>query len=306
MKHLIILTVGLGLALAQTPPQSCTYLADDLERTPQTLELGANFLTELVAWLPIEDAKSARTDLLRLERDPRNPNLLNLASKQGAKGSTDLFLKVDGRTLRFRLMLGTRTAPGRCVILLERPKPGQPTVIVRDPAPANTPLQTPTPVPNTGPLPAPPMETAAAPPPVPTPSRKGVYFGVSLGYPPLPVSGTLSLDNLWYGVDVGLEDFLWGLDVRLGGGYLPSRGAGLIEGYLVLPFSRHQPLNFYAGFGGGMVFDKPNYPFVGGLVGMDYGLFEGIRIWLEIKPTWITSESEGRLVIGGRVGFSLF
>jgi hypothetical protein len=186
MTYLFVFTLTVGLALAQHAAQSCVYLADDLERFPQTLELGANFLTELVAWLPIVDAKSALSDPLRLQRDPRNPNPLNLAAKPKAKGITDLFVKVDGRTLRFRLMLGTRSEPGRCQILLERPKAGQPAVIVRDPFPTDEQRQTQGPTPTTGPIPAHPMETT-----------KGAYLGFSLGYPPLPVSGSMSADNLW-------------------------------------------------------------------------------------------------------------
>lgn len=305
MKLLWIPLLLGGMALAQSP--QCVYYADDLERSPQTLELGANFLTELVGWLPIEDAKSARTDLLRLQRDPRNPNLLNIASKPGSSERTDLFLKIDGRTLRFRLLLGTRTAPGRCLILKERPKAGQSMVIVRDPPPTDAQAQTQNTNPSTttGPIPATPMETAAAPQ-TPPPSRRGAYFGLSLGYPPLPVQGSLSSANLWYGVMMAIEELVLGLDVQLGGGWLPSSGAGLLEGYLVLPFSRSQPLNFYVGLGGGVVFDRPNYPFVGGLVGVDFGLLEGVRGWLEATPRYLMSSEGNQVIVGARVGIKLF
>lgn len=296
MKPLIAFTLGLGLGVAQNPAPSCVYYADELERAPQTLELGSNFLTELVAWLPIEDLKSARRDLLRWSLDPGHPHLLNLASRPSAKGLTDLFLKVEGRTLRFRLLLGTRTTPGRCLILKEKPRAGQPTVIVRDPSPVDAPTPQ-----AAGPIPAPPMETAAVPP-NPGQNRRGAYFGLSLGYPPLPVQGSLSLGNLWYGAMVGLEGVLWGLDVQLGGGYLPSLGAGLLEGYLVWPLSRNQPLNFYVGLGGGVVFNQPNYPFVGGLVGVDFGLLEGVRGWLEATPRYVWVESGNQLIVGGRIG----
>jgi hypothetical protein len=56
---------------------------------------------------------------------------------------------------------------------------------------------------------------------------------------------------------------------------------------------------------GGVVFDTPKYPFVGGLLGVDYALFEGVRGWLEITPKLVIRGLERELIIGGRFGLRL-
>lgn len=292
----VLLLVGLGLAQKSL---TTVLFAEDLERTAYSVELGPNYLTELVFWLPIEEVSSARGTAFAWQVKPGDRSTLRLTAKPGLTGTTDLVVKVEGRSLFFNLVLGSREGSQRLVVLAQRPQPGAgvPEVIVREaPAPQQAPAAVLTPAP----------VALAAPAPVPEARpRKAAYFGLSVAYPPVPVQGSLTAANLLYGVVLGLEDLLWRLDAQLGVSLHPASGTVLLEGLLVKGFSPEAELNFYLGLGGGLGVGGASLAFVGGVAGVDFRLSEALRPYVELTPRYVFLTGRNQLIVGGRLGLKV-
>jgi hypothetical protein len=298
MKRVLLaglLFVGLGLAQKNL---TTVLFAEDLERTPYSVELGPSYLTELVFWLPIEGVSSARGTAFAWQVKPGDRATLRLTAKPGITGSTDLVVKVEGRTLFFNLVLGSREGSQRLVVLAQRPRPGAsvPEVIVREaPAPQQAQPAQLTPAPVALAAPAAPAERP----------RKAAYFGLSAAYPPIPVQGSLTGSNLLYGMTLGLEDLFWGLDAQVGMSLHPASGATLFEGLLVKGFSPQEALNFYLGLGGGVVLNDPVAPFAGGVAGVDFRLGDALRPYLELTPRLVFLPGGPEVIVGGRLGLKV-
>lgn len=289
------------------------FFADELRSKAlvPTVELSATMLTDIQAWATIEDVKSAGKDALIIARDPKEPSLIYLTNKAGAKGETDLILKIAGYRYRFRLLLGTKTLPEGVMIYESRfasggPKPEAPAELA---GAASLPTQpiTPNPTPSTasnpnflaaasaqGPVEAPPLPTVSANAPTPQTPAQPLYFGFSLAYPPVPVSGTFGFANLTYGGLVGIRNLLGSIGLRAYLGYAPAPRQFIAEGYLVKPLAPEMPFNPYLGLGGGLTFS--GQAFVGGLVGLEYG--QGIMPFFELLPRY----QGGDFSVGARFG----
>jgi hypothetical protein len=294
MKRLLVsLLCFISLAFAEK-----VFFADELREKDlvPTIDLSATILTDLQAWTTIEDVKSAGKDKLVVFRDPSEPSLLYLTSRPGVTGETDLILKIDGRRYRFRLLLGTKTLPLGYLIYEKRLSAKE----VLAPSPLSKTRAPAAPTPLAGPVEAPVLETVVPA----TPKPDLFYLGLSVGYPPYPIDGELRLDNLNFGMRVGLLGAIAGLDLQLQGGYVPRSGSWLFEGYLMKSGASSELVQPYLGVGGGI--NSLGGYFAGGLLGIQLagGILPGpVLPWVELVPRY-GFDGTG-FSVGGRLGLGV-
>jgi hypothetical protein len=157
------LALLLGAAQAQVVLK--TYYAEDLTKSPGTIEVSPGFTTVLDFWDTVDAAFSAKRELLRIEGG--GSRLLVSAGLLGTAtgptpvktGTTDLIVEVGGRTLLFTVRISPGEYPRRYQILLKRERGATYGV--------STPVQ-PQPAPEPAPQPA--HRGGAAPQTRPTPA----------------------------------------------------------------------------------------------------------------------------------------
>jgi len=121
-------TLAFLVGAAQAQVVLKTYYAEDLVKSPGTIEVSPGFTTVLDFWDTVDAAFSAKRELLRIEGG--GSRLLVSAGLLGTAagptpvktGTTDLIVEVGGRTLLFTVRIGPGEYPRRYQILLKREK----------------------------------------------------------------------------------------------------------------------------------------------------------------------------------------